>query len=118
MTKDSNDPYVAAETLAVLAAKDPTPENLQAYEEAMQTINRLETPGYRKSSGKTQLELIVNHLKANGSITQREAFLDYGVQSLTRRITDLRSKGHNIVSEWREHPTTGQRYTRYYMVNR
>jgi hypothetical protein len=61
----------------------------------------------------TQQELILNHLRKTGSITQREAMIDYSIQSLTKRISELRDLGHNIVSVFRKHPTTGQRYARY-----
>lgn len=61
----------------------------------------------------TQVETILKHLKNTGSITQREAIMDYSIQSLTRRITDLRDSGYNILSIPKVHPVTGQRYARY-----
>jgi hypothetical protein len=60
-----------------------------------------------------QARTILSHLKRAGSISQREALIDYSVQSLTRRITELRDAGLNIISECKRHPTTGQRYARY-----
>lgn len=66
----------------------------------------------------TQNILILNHLKRTGSITQREALLDYSVQSLTKRISELRRGGYKIVSEKKKHPTTGQRYVRYVLKSR
>lgn len=53
------------------------------------------------------------HLIDAGTITQREAMLDHSVQSLTRRITELRNLGFNIEGRWKSHPITGQRYMRY-----
>lgn len=62
----------------------------------------------------TQCEKILNHFEQNGSITLREAIMDYSISSLTRRIADLREQGHDIVSVSRQHPITGQDYVRYY----
>jgi hypothetical protein len=66
----------------------------------------------------TQNSLIISHLLRAGSITQREALLDYSVQSLTKRISELRARGYKIKSEKRQHPTTGQRYVRYVLTNK
>jgi hypothetical protein len=56
---------------------------------------------------------ILTHLKNAGTITQREAIMDHSVQSLTRRITELRDAGYTIPGKWKKHPITGQRYMRY-----
>ena len=61
----------------------------------------------------TQLETIIDHMKRTGSITMREALMDYSVQSLTKRISELRKMGYKIKTEHKLHPTTGQRYARY-----
>jgi len=60
-----------------------------------------------------QAALVLKHLKNTGTITQREALMDHSVQSLTRRITELRDAGVKIVGTWKKHPLTGQRYMRY-----
>lgn len=60
-----------------------------------------------------QLSQIFNHIRERGYITQRDAYLDYGVQSFTRRIADLRELGYKVQKESHRHPTTGQRYSRY-----
>tara|TARA_R100000781_G_scaffold15532_3_gene12856 strand:+ start:3143 stop:3517 length:375 start_codon:yes stop_codon:yes gene_type:complete len=73
----------------------------------------LEHSGWKRSTGMTQTQRILNHIERTGSISQREAYIDYGVQSFHRRLTDLREQGHNLVGHLRYHPTTGQRYTRY-----
>jgi len=39
--------------------------------------------------------------------------LDHGIQCLTKRIQELRELGFKIISERKNHPITGQRYTRY-----
>jgi biotin operon repressor len=61
----------------------------------------------------TQLQTILSHLKRAKSISQREAMIDYSIQSLTKRISELRDMGHNIKTIHRKHPVTGQRYARY-----
>lgn len=61
----------------------------------------------------TQNQQLLKHLRTAGSISQREAILDHSIQSLTRRITDLRLQGFNIHSVQKSHPITGQKYTRY-----
>jgi len=64
----------------------------------------------------TQNKLILAHMLRTGSITQREAMIDYSIQSLTKRISELRASGYKIKSEKRQHPTTGQRYVRYILT--
>ena len=61
----------------------------------------------------SQNNLILSHLKRVGSITMREALLDYSVQCLTKRIQELREEGYQIDTQHKKHPTTGQRYARY-----
>ena len=52
-------------------------------------------------------------MRKTGSITGREAILEYSVQSLTKEINRLREAGHNILTQIKNHPITGQRYARY-----
>ena len=61
----------------------------------------------------TQNATIMKHLKKAKSISQREAIVDYSIQSLSKRISELRLEGHNIVTKHKKHPVTGQRYARY-----
>jgi hypothetical protein len=65
----------------------------------------------------SQNQLILDHLNRTGSITLREALMDYSVQCLTKRIQELREAGHDIVTHFKNHPTTSQRYARY-VLNR
>lgn len=44
----------------------------------------------------TQCERILNHLREHGSISAREAMLDYGIMRLASRICDLRLDGFDI----------------------
>jgi len=60
----------------------------------------------------SQNDKILTHLRDVGSITWVEANDLYRIRSLTRRIADLRERGHDIISEWRT-DRLGQRYTRY-----
>jgi ribosomal protein L17 len=61
----------------------------------------------------SQNETIIRHLKKAKSISQREAIVDYSIQSLSKRISELRSLGHKIVTKHKHHPVTNQRYARY-----
>jgi len=64
----------------------------------------------------TQYTKILNHLKATKGLTQREALLDYSIQSFTARISELRKLGYRIDGVKSSHPVTGQRYTRYVLI--
>lgn len=60
----------------------------------------------------SQNDKILQHLTKVGSISFLEAWDLYRVRSLTRRIADLKERGHAIKTE----PKTdalGQRYVRY-----
>lgn len=63
----------------------------------------------------SQNQILINHLKKAKSISQREALIDHGIQSLTKRISELRTLGYNIKTQHKKHPVTGQRYARYVM---
>lgn len=45
----------------------------------------------------TQNEMIINHLREYGSITQLEALKEYGCMRLASRISDLRKTGIKII---------------------
>lgn len=47
----------------------------------------------------TQNQRILDYIAEFWSITQFEALRDLGVMRLASRVSDLRMKGHNIVSE-------------------
>jgi hypothetical protein len=61
----------------------------------------------------TQHDKIMKHLRKAGSITVREALVEYSIASLTKRVQELREQGHDIVSTVKFHPITGQKYVRY-----
>lgn len=47
----------------------------------------------------TQCERILRHLKDYGSITSMTAITEYGILRLASRISDLKRRGYNIISE-------------------
>ena len=65
-----------------------------------------------------QTEQVLNHLKITGSISNREAILDYGIASLTKVISMLRADGYVILGSWRKHPITRNNYKRYWVTDR
>jgi len=42
--------------------------------------------------------------------------IEYSISSLTKRINELRTMGYDIESVRKQHPVTGQRYTRYFLL--
>lgn len=111
VTTDHDGVFDLAEQLCVLAVEDPT--LLSSYLEAHRKAQSLEHSGWKRSTGMTQNQIIMKHLKKAGSITVREAIVEYSIQSLTKRIQELREDGHEIISNVRYHPITGQKYVRY-----
>ena len=61
----------------------------------------------------TQHEMILNHLKAGGSLTVAQALSQYGVYALSQRIGELRRIEPNIKDGWVH--SNGKRYKRYYL---
>jgi hypothetical protein len=57
--------------------------------------------------------LVFNHLVRAGSISQREAVIEYSVGSLTKEISRLRERGVQIRTVLKTHPITGKSYARY-----
>ena len=104
-----------AERLTLEATAEP--RLIPQYTEAMKQARALEgAPGWKGRTKMTQVEKILNHIKKNGSITQREAYLDYAIQSFHRRLSDIREMGIRLLPVTKVHPTTGQEYTRYYIA--
>ena len=69
------------------------------------------------SKSNTQLSNIMKHLRTTGSITVREAMIEYHISSLTKRIHELRQLGIDIMSVTKRHPVTGQKYVRYTLMS-
>lgn len=100
-----------ADTACVRAWED---EGWGPYHKRLLTMCvKVENNGWKKRTGMTQNQKIIAHLKKAGSITVREALIEYSIQSLTKRIQELREAGHNIVSVVKHHPVTKQKYVRY-----
>ena len=66
----------------------------------------------------TQHSIILKHLRIRKTkgLSGREAVVDYSIQSFTKRISELRKLGYNIESVKGKHDITGQRYTRYVLL--
>ena len=47
----------------------------------------------------TQNEMVLQHLQRFGSITPREALMNYGIMRLGARVYDLRRAGYGIAKE-------------------
>lgn len=59
---------------------------------------------------------IYQHLVTAGSISQREAMVEYSTGSLTKEISILRNSGVKIDTVRKTHPITGKRYARYVLA--
>ena len=100
-----------ADTACIRAEDDPLWRPL--YDHLMKLCIKLENNGWKKRTGMTQNQKLIAHFKKAGSITVREAILEYSIQSLTKRIQELRDDGYSIISKTKRHPVTGQKYVRY-----
>lgn len=47
----------------------------------------------------TQCERVVDYIKRKGSITTREAFVEFGCARLASRINDLKKQGYKFKTE-------------------
>ena len=68
----------------------------------------------------SQCERIVQYINQHGSITPLDAVNDLGCMRLASRITDLKQRGVNVISEWEEGKNRrGEktRYKRYFILN-
>jgi len=111
---DTDQIFERAEVLAWGATEHE--ELIPNYIAATKEARALEgAPGWKGKRGMTQVEMILNHIMKNGSITQREAYIDYGIQSFHRRLTDLKQEGFTLIGRPSRHPVTKQEYTRYYL---
>lgn len=111
MITDPDVIFDRAETLCLSAVSNPS--LIPEYIAANTAAKSLEHTGWKKRTGMTQNDIILKHLKDAGSITVREAMIEYSVASLTKRIQELREAGHDILSTPKFHPITRQKYVRY-----
>jgi len=103
------------ELFTVLATRNHDWMGLHKYF-ASQTA-KLENNGRYRPMGSSQITKLLAHFKKAGSITVREALIEYSIQSLTKRIQEMRDMGYNIQSIQRRHPVTKQRYVRYHLIS-
>ena len=61
---------------------------------------------------KPQAELVLNHIRSQGSITGVEAEAVHKVRHLPSRIFEIKKSGIAVVTEFKL-DATGQRYARY-----
>lgn len=94
------------------------PRLLPYYKRLMALISNYEHKGWKVKNGKTQYDLLLTHMRKQGSITQREAMIDYSIQSFHKRISEMRAEGWDIQGHTKYHPVTRQPYTRYYLLER
>lgn len=111
MTIDIDRVYARAEAMCLAAVLDPT--LLDEYHRANTEALEFEHTGWKRNSGMRLQDKILTHFKEIGNITVREALVEYSVPSLTKIVSNLRKEGHDIESQTRHHPMTGQRYVRY-----
>lgn len=64
----------------------------------------------------TQVEKLLHHMKTIGPISQREAYLEYDIQSFHRRLSDIRQMGYTLRPIHKTNPVTGQDYTKYELI--
>lgn len=93
--------------------------HVEAYEEKPEPAP-VEPREPRYANLSDQSKVVYRHMDRAGSISAREAMNDYGMTSATlaRRICDIEEEGFEIWRERRVHPMTGQRYTRYSLLDR
>lgn len=76
-------------------------------------IKLLLTPINQRKMNMTQNEKILNYLAKAGNLTVKEAMIELGIASLTKRISELRKDGYAIEKVTKMHPVTGATYASY-----
>lgn len=64
----------------------------------------------------TQNEIVLDHLKTKGPLTQAIAAREYNIWRLGARIYDLKREGKNIICEHVPTQDGRSRYGRYHLV--
>ena len=52
------------------------------------------------TSTRTQRDKVLSYLRTRGGLTVREAMLELNINSLPKRIEELRSMGYPIITKW------------------
>ena len=68
-------------------------------------------------TNESQENQILEHLETGLSLTAYQALLKFSCFRLASRVHRLKSRGHNIVSDWMD-VSNGKRVKRYYLANR
>lgn len=63
-----------------------------------------------------KIEQVLTHLQTHGSITPKDAYIQYGYYRLSDGIWKLRNRGHNIVT-LDETNDKGETYARYVLLD-
>jgi hypothetical protein len=69
----------------------------------------------RQASEVSQSEKILAYLQTGKNLTPLDALNLFGCWSLSQRVTDLRQRGHRIITTMVFDPKTGKRYARYHL---
>jgi len=105
-----------AETACVRAYQN---KDWEAIHQHLQKLtNKIEHNGWKRKTGMTQIDKIIKHMQKTGSITAREAYIDYGIQNFSARLAEIKEAGYRLVRAAKVHPTTGQKYSRYYLAGK
>lgn len=65
----------------------------------------------------TQQDIVLKHIRRNGSISPHEAIMDHNITRLAARVFELKERGYNIVRQMRHNPVTGKSYARYSLAD-
>jgi Helix-turn-helix domain len=65
--------------------------------------------------GSSQSSRILAHLQAGGTLTPMDALNLFGCFSLSQRVTELRQKGHRIITTMVQDAVTNKRYASYHL---
>ena len=66
-----------------------------------------------KDNGPTQIEVILELLKAGKTLTSDEAYNDFNCRRLSSRIQELRDMGYVVITEFIQDKKIRKRYARY-----
>lgn len=69
----------------------------------------------RDNEGRSQTDLILQHLQAGHTLTPMDALNLFKCWSLSQRVTDLRQQGHDIITTMIDDAETGKRYAKYHL---
>ena len=61
-----------------------------------------------------QKKMILDYIKANGSISSYDAFAELGIARLASRISELRKEGYDIISEQKTGLNRFGRHVKYF----